>query len=126
MSHVSDTDHCRLDAIIRPDCIIESHEISDASRGWRRVPVTQIWRTVRLLGRGGFGEVHLQSLDSDKNTQRALKIISTRGLTMSEADCQRELVAMMEFRKPKVCKISPYLMKPNAYLIIVQRSRGVC
>jgi hypothetical protein len=43
--------------------------------------------------------------ESDKNAKRALKIIPTRGLTMSEADCQRELAAMMEFRKPKVCNI---------------------
>ncbi|RFU35445.1 hypothetical protein B7463_g863, partial [Scytalidium lignicola] len=88
-------------ATVRPDCIIEYHEISDTSRGWRRVPVTKVWRTERLLGRGGFGEVHLQSLESDKNAKRALKVIPTRGLTMSEADCQRELIAMMEFRKPK-------------------------
>ena len=46
----------------------------------------------------------MQSLESDKNAKRALKIIPTRGLTMSEADCQKELVAMIEFRKPKVCK----------------------
>lgn len=105
MSHFSDTDHCRLEVIVHPDCIIESHEISDASRGWRRVPVTKVWRTERLLGRGGFGEVHLQSLESDKDAKRAVKVIPTRGLTMSEADCQRELVPMMEFRKPKACNI---------------------
>lgn len=104
MSHVSDTDHCRLEATVRPDCIIESHEISDASRGWRRVPVTKVWRTERLLGRGGFGEVHLQTLESDRSEKRALKVIPTRGLTMSLADCQRELVAMTEFKKHKVCQ----------------------
>jgi hypothetical protein len=102
-AHISASEHCKLDAIVRPDCIIESHEISDASRGLRRVPVTKLWRTQRILGHGGFGEVHLQALDSDKNTLRALKVISTRGLSMSAADCQRELVAMIEFQKPKVC-----------------------
>jgi hypothetical protein len=48
--------------------------------------------------------VHLQSLESDKNVKRALKIIPTRGLTMPEADCQKELAAMVEFRKLKACK----------------------
>jgi hypothetical protein len=125
MAHVSDSDHCRLEAIVRSDCIIESHEISDTSRGWRRVPVTKVWRTERVLGRGGFGQVHLQYLDSDKKTTRALKIIPTRGLSMSIADCQRELVAMIEFKKPKVCKS----LEPRIDIFTVdsvQGSRSLC
>lgn len=106
MSHFSDYDHCRLDAIVRPDCIIETHEISDASRGWRKVPVTKVWRTERMLGRGGYGEVHLQSQDSDRQNTRALKIIPTRGLKLTLADCQRELKAMIEFKKPKASLVS--------------------
>jgi hypothetical protein len=103
MSHVSDSDHRRLEAVVFPDhCVVQSHQISDASRGLRRVPVTRVWRTERLLGRGGFGEVHLQSQESDKDTKRTLKIILTRGVKLSFADCQRELMAMIEFTKPKV------------------------
>lgn len=120
MARTSDSDHCRLEAIVRPDCIIESHEISDAARGWRRVPVTKVWRTERVLGHGGFGEVHLQCLDSDKKTTRALKIIPKRGLSMSNADCQRELMAMVEFKKPKVCK-SP---DPRTDLFTVDSVQG--
>jgi len=42
-----------------------------------------------MLGRGGFGEVHLQSQDSDKNAKRALKIIPmTRVKKLSLAECQ--------------------------------------
>lgn len=102
MSPVSDSDHCRLEASVRPDCIIETHEISDTSRGLRRVPVTKVWRTEGILGRGGFGVVYLQALDSDKTKKRALKIIPTGGLKLSVADCQRELLALIEFQKPKV------------------------
>jgi hypothetical protein len=103
MSHVSDSDHRRLEAIVFPDCVVESHQVSDASRGLRRVQVTKVWRTERVLGRGGFGEVHLQSQDSDKNAKRALKIIPTTGVKkLSLAECQRELTAMIEFAKPKV------------------------
>jgi hypothetical protein len=109
MSHISDSDHRRLEAIIFPDhCVVESHQISDASRGLRRIPVTKVWRTERLLGRGGFGEVHLQSQESDKNDKRALKIISTTGVKLSLADCRRELTALIEFTKPKVDLISSY------------------
>jgi hypothetical protein len=103
MSHVSDSDHRRLEAVVYPDhCVVESHQISDASRGLRRVPVTRVWRTERLLGRGGYGEVHLQSQESDKDAKRALKVIPTRGVKLSLDDCQRELTAMIEFTKPKV------------------------
>ena len=103
MSHVSDSDHRRLEAKVFPDhCVVESYEISDASRGLRRVPVTRVWRTERLLGRGGFGEVHLQSQEAEKDVKRALKIIPTRGVKLSHEDFQRELTAMIEFTKPRV------------------------
>jgi hypothetical protein len=103
MSHVSDSDHRRLEAKVFPDhCVVESHEISDVSRGLRRVPVTKVWRTERLLGQGGFGEVHLQAQETAKDTKRALKIIPTRGMKLSQEDCKRELTAMIEFTKPKV------------------------
>jgi hypothetical protein len=103
MSNISDSDYRRLEAFVLPDhSVVENHEISDASRGWRRVPITRIWRTERLLGRGSFGEVYLQSQDIDVNTKRALKVIPTTGPKMSRSDCQRELTAMIEFTKPKV------------------------
>jgi hypothetical protein len=103
MSHVSDSDHRRIEAVVFPDCIVESHQISDASRGLRRVPVTRVWRTERLLGQGGFGEVLLQCQESDKDVKRALKVIPTRGVNLSLAERRRELTAMIEFTKPRVC-----------------------
>jgi hypothetical protein len=64
MSHVSDSGHRRLEAVIFPDHgVVESHQVSDPARGLRRVPLTKVWRTERLLGRGSFGEVYLQSQD---------------------------------------------------------------
>lgn len=103
MSSFLDSDHCRLDAIVLPDnCIVESHQVSDASRGLRRVPVTKLWRTGPILGRGSFGEVYLQSQDDDKEAKRALKVIRTSGTETSFTDWQRELTAMVEFTKPRV------------------------
>lgn len=55
-----------------------------------------------LVRPGGFGEVHLQSQEAEKDVKRALKIIPTRGMKLSQEDCQRELTAMIEFAKPKV------------------------
>jgi len=60
-------------------CVVESRWIPNAARGLRRVPLMKIWRTERLLGRGSFGEVRLQSQESDKDVKRALKIIWTGG-----------------------------------------------
>jgi hypothetical protein len=100
MSHISDSDHQRIEAIILPDCVVESHQISDAAQGLRRVHITKVWRTERVLGHGSFGEVLLQALDNNTEKKRALKVI--RGVKMTQAECQRELAAMIEFTKPKV------------------------
>lgn len=101
MSHVSELDHRRLDATVYPDCVVEVHRISDISRGLRKVPITKIWLTERILGRGTFGEVHLQSQDRQPDNKRAVKVISTQG-RMSDVECKRELTALLEFTKPKV------------------------
>jgi hypothetical protein len=101
MSHVSDFDHGRLDATVYPDCVVEIHRISDIARGLRKVAVTKIWRTERVLGRGTFGEVHLQVQDKNPESKRAVKVIPTSG-RMSNVECERELTALIEFTKPKV------------------------
>jgi len=100
MSRISDSDHRRIEAIILPDCVVESHQISDAAQGLRRVHITKVWRTEGVLGYGGFSEVLLQALDNRAEKKRALKVI--RGVKMTQAECQRELTAMIEFTKPKV------------------------
>ncbi len=105
MSHISDSDLRKLEATILPNCVVETHQISDAARGLRRVRVTKLWRTERVLGQGAFGEVLLQALDNDKEKKRALKVI--RGAKMTQDECQRELTAMIEFTKPKVLQRNP-------------------
>lgn len=100
MSHISDNDHRRLETTILPDCVVESHQISDTARGLRRVHITKLWRTERVLGHGASGEVLLQALDNDSENKRAVKII--RGVEMTQDEWQTELTAMIEFTKPKV------------------------
>ena len=101
MSRVSDFEHHRLDATVYPDCVVEIHRISDIAQGLRKVAVTKIWRTERILGRGTFGEVLLQAQDKDPESKRAVKVIRTSG-RMSSVECERELTALIEFTKPKV------------------------
>ncbi|PVH77904.1 kinase-like protein [Cadophora sp. DSE1049] len=71
--------------------------ISDATTGQRRVPQTRIWNVERLLGKGGFGEVRLETRDEEK---RAVKRIWETGMTFKVA-YERELKALLEFSKPK-------------------------
>ena len=101
MSHVSDLNHRRLDATFYPNCVVEVHRISDTARGLRKVAVTKIWRTERVLGHGTFGEVQLQVQDKDPESKRAVKVIPTRW-RMDYVECERELTALIEFTKPKV------------------------
>jgi hypothetical protein len=105
MLHISDSDHRRLEVTIFPDCIVESHQISDVALGLRRVHITKLWRTERVLGHGTFGEVLLQALDNDIEKKRALKVI--RGVKMTQDECQRVLTAMIEFTKPRVLWRNP-------------------
>lgn len=100
MSHISDSDHRKIEATVQPYCVVELHQISDATQGLRKVQVTKLWRTERIIGHGTFGEVWLQALDNDTRKKRALKVI--HGVKMTPEECQRELIAMIEFSKPRV------------------------
>jgi hypothetical protein len=90
MSRISDSDHRKLEATILSDCVVEYHQISDVARGLRRVRITKLWRTERVLGHGASGEVLLQALDNDAEKKRALKVI--RGVKMTQGECKRELL----------------------------------
>ncbi|KAH9216174.1 kinase-like domain-containing protein [Leptodontidium sp. 2 PMI_412] len=77
--------------------VVETHSISDASAGKRRVLQTRIWKVERLLGKGGFGEVRLETHEGG---QRAVKRIWATGATF-KVEYERELKALLEFSKPK-------------------------
>jgi hypothetical protein len=81
----SDSDYRRLEATIYPDCVVESHSIPDVAQGLRKVQITKVWRTERVLGQGTFGEVLLQALDNDIEKKRALKVI--REMKMTQDEC---------------------------------------
>jgi calcium/calmodulin-dependent protein kinase I len=95
----SDIDHWQIPAIVYDDRVEETHFVTDAQRNVRRQERKVVWHREKLLGRGGFGEVRLES-NREENKSRAVKKITTGALSHSE--CQEELKALLEFSKPKV------------------------
>lgn len=101
MSRFSDLDHLEINASVYRDRIEEIHQLSDIRLGRRKVAVTKVWRTERVLGRETFGQVYLQVQDQEPENRRALKSIPLRE-RMTKGQCERELTALIEFTKPKV------------------------
>jgi serine/threonine protein kinase len=100
MSYLSDFDHTKLDAHIFPDgVVVETVTVSDTSAGLRKVQKTKVWKVERALGRGGYGEVRLETCAED-NKKRAVKRIWTSGSNLKK-EYERELKALLEFSKPK-------------------------
>ena len=120
MSTISDSEHRRLDAVVYHDYRVEeTHLISDASKGLRKVPQTIVWLKERFLGGGGFGKVYLQVRESDKNAKRALKVIQKAEWKLDSTDFERELMAMIEFSKPKVGSMGYTRLRYLNFVLIV-------
>jgi hypothetical protein len=100
MSSKSDIDHWQIDATVYDNRVEEIHYITDPARNIRRRPQTKVWSFERLLGRGGFGEVHLQK-NAEDGRVRAVKRIVTSSTDLSNNECEKELKALLEFSKPK-------------------------
>lgn len=79
--------------------MIETYFVSDLVSGQRRVPKQKIWRVERVIGKGGYGEVRLETL-MEGNEVRAVKRLWTSGSTLKK-EYQRELEALVEFSKQK-------------------------
>ena len=99
MSYISDLEHWRIEASVHHGHVEETHITSDPARGIRAQATVKKWQVTKLLGRGGFGEVRLES---HKEQLRAVKRIATTGADMGAAEYERELKALLEFSKPKV------------------------
>ena len=99
MSYTSDLEHWRIEANVHHDHVEETHIVSDPARGIRAQATIKKWQVKKLLGRGGFGEVRLESHNEQL---RAVKRIATTGADMGTAEYERELKALLEFSKPKV------------------------
>jgi calcium/calmodulin-dependent protein kinase I len=102
MASKSDIDHWQINATVYNDRVEEIHYVTDAARNIRRRPQTKVWNIERLLGRGSFGEVHLEKNVEDGKV-RAVKRIVTSSTDLSKDECEKELQALLEFSKPKAC-----------------------
>ena len=102
-SSTSDLKHWQISATVYRDRVEEIHYVTDPARGIRREQRTKVWVVADFLGRGGFGEVHLQRNAEGEGETRAVKRIYTAGANLSDRECEKELSALLEFSKPKVC-----------------------
>ncbi len=96
-SYLSQFDHAKIDVevIRQANLVVERHLVSDLLSGQRRVPKQKVWKVERIIGKGGYGEVRLESL-MDGNEKRAVKRLWTSGSALKKA-YQRELEALVEF-----------------------------
>lgn len=68
-------------------------------------PKTKIWKVDKVLGKGSSSEVRLET-NHEGYEERAIKRIWTSGTTLQK-EYKRELMALLEFSKPKykVCRL---------------------
>lgn len=100
----SDLDHWRINAKVYGDRVEEIHYIVDPARNIRRKQQLKVWQVKRSLGNGGFGEVRLEENKEDGKV-RAVKKVATASTDVTEIECEKEIKALLEFSKPKVCQI---------------------
>jgi serine/threonine protein kinase len=99
---LSDLDHHKLNAVVAPGFVIETHFVSDTKKGLRRKEVTKVWKVQQRLGKGGSGEVRLEERTEEQageKDRRAVKRILTKSSNLKEYE--QELKALLKFSKPK-------------------------
>ncbi|MCJ1377232.1 hypothetical protein MMC17_000324 [Xylographa soralifera] len=96
-------DHFKLDAEILPEYTLHVTTQSDPTLGVRKQKIETKWYRKKLLGRGSFGQVYLES-DSqvDENAQiRAVKILEKDDLQQAGVDWRKEVAALAKLSRPK-------------------------
>ena len=100
---LSDLEHQKLNAIVVPERVIETHFVSDTKKSLHREEVTKVWKVKQRLGKGSFGEVRLEERtdeQTEEKDRRAVKRILTNSSDLQK-DYEQELKALLEFSKPK-------------------------
>ncbi|KAH6884896.1 kinase-like domain-containing protein [Thelonectria olida] len=97
MTYLTDLQHRRIDAHISPEYVTEIHIINNSATGQRRAKSSQVWKIGPVIGRGGHGEVRIETCLAD-NRARAVKRIP---MDPQKAEDAKELRALLEFSKPK-------------------------
>ncbi|MCP4659583.1 MAG: protein kinase, partial [bacterium] len=78
------------------------------------------WLIVRLLGRGGFGEV-FEAIDLDRRQSQAVKLLEPRMLAREEylTRFRREFEIMRELEHPRVVRVYEYREEPEQQLALI-------
>ena len=111
MTFLPNLAHCKLEAVF-PEHQDEEEEgqvlhyeyISPAKPGPRSIKIVKRWRRQELLGSGSFGNVWLEVLQDQPDVKRAVKVIQKRKMKDAKIDYTKELKALAEFSRAKVCE----------------------
>ena len=97
-----DTGDDFIDSFQLPVRFVDAHtehgrRITDVRRGIRNATIVERWSRVKVLGRGDFGTVHLES--DHHGRVRAVKEVPKRTGRTRTIDYLREVLAMAHFSK---------------------------
>ncbi len=111
MSFLPDLAHCKLEAVFPADeedeeegQVLHYEYTSSATSGPRSTRIVKRWRRQELLGSGSFGDVWLEVMENQPDTKRAVKVIQKRRMKDAKIDYTKELKALAEFSRAKVCE----------------------
>ena len=109
MSYLPDLANCKLEAVFPADKdeegqVLHYEYTSSAKSGPRSNRIVKRWRRQELLGSGSFGDVWLEVMENQPDTKRAVKVIQKRRMKDAKIDYTKELKALAEFSRAKVCE----------------------
>ena len=111
MTFLPNLAHCKLEAVFPEDQdeegegqVLHYEYTSSAKPGPRSTKIVKRWRRQELLGSGSFGDVWLEVLQDQPDMKRAVKVLQKRRMKDAKIDYTKELKALAEFSRAKVCK----------------------
>ena len=111
MTFLPNLAHCKLEAVFPEEQdeeeegqVLHYEYISPAKPGPRSTQIIRRWLRQELLGSGSFGDVWLEVLQDQPDVKRAVKVIQKRKMKDAKIDYTKELKALAEFSRAKVCE----------------------
>ena len=111
MTFLPNLAHCKLEAVFPEDQdeeeegqVLHYEYISSAKSGPQSSKIVKRWRRQELLGSGSFGDVWLEVLQDQPDMKRAVKVVQKRKMKDAKIDYTKELKALAEFSRAKVCE----------------------
>ena len=111
MTFLPNLAHCKLEAVFPEDQdkeeeghVLHYEYTASAKSDPRSTRIVKRWRRQELLGSGSFGDVWLEVLQDQPDVKRAVKVIQKRRMKNAKIDYTKELKALAEFSRAKVCK----------------------